>query len=111
MRSGSSSRLLILAGAHGASRQPSSGTSPAGAAAEWYLSAFSTGATSGSAPVVSGAAALLVGAFPNLSGAQIADILVTTADDGGAAGRDPVFGNGILNIGAAYAEARRRAGG
>ncbi len=105
------SGLIILAGAHGPDRQPTVGTSPAGAGAEWYLSAYSFGGTSGSAPVVSGAAALLAGAFPNLSGAQIAEILMTTADDAGAPGRDPVFGNGILNIGRAFALARTRAGG
>jgi len=45
---------------------------------------------------------LLASAFPNLTGAQIVDILFRSADDAGAAGRDGVFGNGILNIARAF---------
>jgi subtilisin family serine protease len=48
--------------------------------------------------VISGAAALLASAFPNLSGRQIVQLLLTTADDAGPVGRDSTFGNGILNI-------------
>ncbi|MBV9929615.1 MAG: S8 family serine peptidase [Alphaproteobacteria bacterium] len=59
--------------------------------------------TSFSAPVISGAAALLASAFPNLTGAQIIDILYRSADDGGAAGTDAIFGRGILNISRAFA--------
>ena len=58
--------------------------------------------TSFSAPQVSGAAALLAQAFPNLTGRQIADILLTTAFDAGAAGTDVVFGRGILDIARAF---------
>jgi hypothetical protein len=47
--------------------------------------------------------ALLAQAFPNLTGAQIVEILLTTARDGGSAGIDPVFGRGILDIGNALA--------
>jgi len=54
--------------------------------------------TSFSAPQVSGAAALLAQAFPNLTGRQIADILLRTAFDVGDFGIDVVFGNGILDI-------------
>ena len=60
--------------------------------------AFLYSGTSFSAPTVSGAAALLAQAFPNLTGARIAEILFTTADDLGAPGPDPVFGRGRLNI-------------
>jgi hypothetical protein len=88
----------------------------AGAGAEHYLAALGyrvrtfdeTGAaflyngTSFAAPVISGAAALLASAFPNLTGAQIVKLLLTTANDAGAAGRDDVFGNGILNIQRAF---------
>jgi subtilisin family serine protease len=42
--------------------------------------------TSFSAPVISGAAALLASAFPNLTGQQILQILLSSADDAGAPG-------------------------
>jgi hypothetical protein len=58
--------------------------------------------TSFSAPVISGAVALLASAFPNLTGAQIIDILYRSADDAGAAGIDAVYGHGILNIDRAF---------
>ncbi|MEZ5655640.1 MAG: S8 family peptidase [Sphingobium sp.] len=59
--------------------------------------------TSFAAPQVAGAAALLAQAFPNLSGAQIVDLLLQSADDAGATGTDAVYGRGILNIAAAFA--------
>jgi len=59
--------------------------------------------TSFSAPVISGAVALLASAFPNLTGSQIIDLLFKTADDVGAAGTDAVYGRGILNIARAFA--------
>jgi hypothetical protein len=58
--------------------------------------------TSFSAPVISGAAALLASAFPNLTGAQIVTILFNSADDAGAAGTDPTFGRGVINIARAF---------
>ena len=58
--------------------------------------------TSFAAPVISGAAALLASAFPNLTGAQIVKLLLTTADEAGDAGRDAIYGNGILNIHRAF---------
>lgn len=54
--------------------------------------------TSFATPQVSGAAALLADAFPNLTGQQIADILLRSAFDAGAVGADAVFGRGILDI-------------
>lgn len=59
--------------------------------------------TSFSAPQVSGAAALLAQAFPNLTGDQIVSILLDSARDSGAVGADAVFGTGILDIAAALA--------
>ena len=58
--------------------------------------------TSFSAPQVSGAAALLAQAFPNLTGRQIADILLRSALDVGESGVDTVFGHGILDINRAF---------
>ena len=58
--------------------------------------------TSFSAPQVSGAAALLAQAFPNLTGRQIADILLRSAFDVGAVGTDAIYGRGILDIARAF---------
>jgi hypothetical protein len=59
--------------------------------------------TSFAAPQISGAVALLAQAFPNLSGQQIVDLLLRTARDAGAAGTDPVYGRGILDLANAFA--------
>jgi hypothetical protein len=47
--------------------------------------------------------ALLAQAFPNLTGKQIVQILLNSADDLGAPGVDTVFGHGALNIARAFA--------
>jgi hypothetical protein len=67
---------------------------------EGYAYLFS--GTSFSAPQVSGAAALLAHAFPNLTGKQIVDILLRSAFDAGAAGTDSVYGRGIMDIARAF---------
>ena len=54
--------------------------------------------TSMAAPHVSGAAAVLKGAWPSLTGSQIADILLKTATDLGAVGVDEIYGRGMLNL-------------
>lgn len=59
--------------------------------------------TSFSAPQISGAVALLKQAFPNLTGAQMVDILLSSARDLGATGTDATFGRGMLDIAAAFA--------
>lgn len=61
--------------------------------------------TSFSAPQISGAAALLAQAFPNLTGAQIVNLLLSSARDAGAAGTDAIYGRGILDIARAFAPA------
>ncbi len=61
--------------------------------------------TSYSAPQIAGAAALLAQAFPNLTGAQIVNLLLTSARDAGDTGTDAVYGRGILDIGRAFAPA------
>ena len=58
--------------------------------------------TSFSAPVISGAAALLAQAFPNLTGRQIVELLYRSANDLGEAGDDATFGQGSLNIARAF---------
>lgn len=59
--------------------------------------------TSFSTPQIVGAVALLAQAFPNMTGQQIVDLLLRTARDGGAAGTDPIYGRGILDIANAFA--------
>ena len=88
----------------------------AGTGANFYLTALGyrvrtidhTGAgflysgTSFSAPIISGAVALVAQAFPNLTAAQIVDLLFRTADDLGAAGVDAIYGRGRLNLTRAF---------
>jgi hypothetical protein len=59
--------------------------------------------TSMAAPHVAGAAALIRQAAPNLSAAQVMDVLRRTAADRGAPGPDPDYGNGVLDLPAALA--------
>ena len=54
--------------------------------------------TSFAAPHVSGAAAILKGAFPNLSAKQIVRLLLITARDLGKSGVDTVYGYGLLDL-------------
>ena len=61
--------------------------------------------TSASAPVVSGAIAAVLSTSPGLTPLQAADVLTTHANDGGAAGTDPDYGNGSVNLGWALARA------
>lgn len=107
---------VIIAGSVGATGTISTFTNLAGASAQHFLSAVGeevrapdeTGAlflwsgTSFAAPQISGAVALLAQAFPNLTGAQIVEILYRTARDAGAGGTDAVYGRGILDLSAAF---------
>ena len=107
---------VLIAGAIDGNRQLADFTNKAGIAKYIYLTAlgvdvlalgtkgekFYYGGTSYSAPAVAGAAALLAGAFPNLTGKQIASLLLSSADGAGAPGVDDQFGHGILNIARAF---------
>ncbi|WP_081974391.1 S8 family peptidase [Sphingomonas taxi] len=108
--------LVIVAGSVGTNDVISSFSDKAGTGAAHYLTAVGekvrapnqSGAaylwsgTSFAAPQISGAIALLAQAFPNLSGAQIVDLLFRTARDVGAAGVDSVYGNGVLDLTKAF---------
>lgn len=59
--------------------------------------------TSFAAPQIAGAVALLRQAFPTLTAQQVVSLLLSSATDAGAAGTDPIYGRGILNIGNAFA--------
>ncbi len=67
-------------------------TTATGASYAWWSG------TSFSAPIVSGAAALVLSVQPGLSGAQAANILKSSADDLGAAGFDTQYGWGRVNV-------------
>lgn len=83
-----------------------------GADAAWYLATLSQevnmigpdgliaryNGTSPAAAAISGAIALVAQARPKLTGAQIVSLLLANATDAGTPGRDPVYGNGVLNI-------------
>ena len=116
--------MVIIAGSVGVARrrrhvninQISTFSNRAGTGAQYYLTAlgyrdrapdqtgtqFLWSGTSFSAPTITGAVALLAQAFPNLTGAQIVDILFQSADDLGAAGIDAIYGHGRLNIARAF---------
>lgn len=59
---------------------------------------YSGGGTSYAAPQVAGAAAVVWGAFPYFSNDQVRQAILGGAKDLGAAGVDPVFGWGLLDI-------------
>ncbi len=118
---------VIIAGSVDKTNVISSFTNQAGTEQQWFLNALGeqvccvyengvikTTATNGqnfvtvssgtsfSAPQIAGAAALLIQAFPNLTAAQVVNLLLKTAKDGGATGTDAVYGRGILDIAAAF---------
>ena len=109
--------LVLIAGATDSNKVLADFSNKAGNGAAYYLTAlgvrvrsndqtgtaFLYSGTSFSAPVVSGAVALLAQAFPNLTGAQIVDLLFRTATDLGAAGTDTTYGHGELNLAKAFA--------
>ncbi|SFG04062.1 Serine protease, subtilisin family [Novosphingobium sp. CF614] len=57
--------------------------------------------TSSATPQVSGLAALILSKWPQLSGIEAGQVIVNTARDIGAAGVDPVFGHGLIDVQAA----------
>jgi hypothetical protein len=111
------SRLIVIAGAYGtAAGDIASFSNQAGTGATQFLLApgdniesfdetgrsFRFDGTSFSAPVISGAVALIASAFPNMSGQQIVDLLYRTATDLGQPGVDSIYGNGLINLPAAF---------
>jgi len=114
-----SNGLVVIAGSVGTVASPneiSTFSNRAGIGADQYLAALGyrvrsfdeTGAallfsgTSYAAPNVAGALALLMSAFPNLTSAQVLDIMFRSADDAGNPGTDAVYGRGILNLSRAF---------
>jgi subtilisin family serine protease len=102
----------IAVGAVDSNNQIASYSNRAGATKQWFIvapgtninSTLKTGGigtmtgTSMAAPYVSGAVALLTEKYPNLTGAQVTEILFKTARDLGAPGVDDVYGHGLLDV-------------
>ncbi|GAB3521333.1 S8 family serine peptidase [Arthrobacter monumenti] len=57
--------------------------------------------TSGAAPIVAGVAALIRSKWPTMSANQVIQRIITTADDAGVPGKDPIYGYGLLDAEAA----------
>lgn len=74
-----------------AASEPLVGAMPNGGYAQWE-------GTSGAAPIVSGAAALVMAAHPELSAREVKHRLVSAADSQGDSGVDPEYGHGVLNV-------------
>lgn len=113
----SSRNMVIIAGSHTTDGTGlSSFSNAAGSGQNHYLVALGENVrtidhngtavlgsgTSFSAPQISGAAALLAQAFPNLTGAQIVNLLFDSALDLGATGTDSIFGRGKLSLTRAF---------
>ena len=108
--------LIIIVGAVDANGALADFSNKAGVGAANYLTAlgvrvravdntgtsFLYSGTSFSAPVVSGAIALIAQAFPSLTAAQIVALLYRSADDRGATGVDTVYGRGEINLARAF---------
>ena len=107
---------IIVVGSHNATEAMSSFSNRAGVSAAAFVSApgedvitacdgticYRVNGTSFSAPAVAGAMALLLDAFPNLTGREAVQILLSTARDAGDPGVDAVFGRGLLDIARAF---------
>jgi hypothetical protein len=104
----------IIAGASDRNDQIASFSDRAGSARDHYLVAPGDrivgpwgselaiiSGTSFSAPMISGAAALVMQRWPSLTAHEVADILFETATDLGVPGTDGIYGRGLLNIVAA----------
>jgi hypothetical protein len=107
---------IIVVGAHDSANQIADFSNRAGGSAGAFLSAagvdiitacdgtvcWRVSGTSFAAPAVAGALALLLDAFPNLSGRDAVAILLATAREAGDPGTDPVYGRGLLDIAQAF---------
>jgi hypothetical protein len=110
----SSPGAFIIAGAVDSSNNIASFSDRAGSAMNYYMVApgvnivfpwngtlYIGSGTSFSAPLIAGAAAIVMQRWPTLTAHQVADILFASATDLGAPGVDPIYGHGLLNVVAA----------
>ncbi len=99
----------IVVGASDASGNIAPYSNRAGDSADVYIIApgfnsfTSVQGTSFAAPRVAAVAAQIYAQNPNLSAQQVAEIILTSADDKGDPGVDRIYGHGLLNVGAALA--------
>lgn len=71
---------------------------PTGEQIPGYEDSFGFNGTSGAAPLVAGAAALIMEAYPQMSQEEVKAFLIENARDVGDAGFDPLFGYGQLDM-------------
>ncbi|MCF8506831.1 MAG: S8 family serine peptidase [Caulobacter sp.] len=107
---------LMAVGASAEDGSMASFSGRAGAAANGYIVApgedivtdcdgtgcWRVSGTSFSSPIVAGSLALLLQAFPMISGRDAVEILFRTATDRGDPGVDPIWGHGFLDLRAAF---------
>ncbi|WP_245945206.1 S8 family peptidase, partial [Brevundimonas bullata] len=107
---------IIVTGAHDSANQIADFSNRAGVSQSWFLSApgvsvvvdcedtscWRVNGTSFASPAVAGALALLLEAFPNLTGRQAVEILLRTGREAGDLGADVVYGRGLLDIAKAF---------
>ncbi|MGU3457537.1 S8 family peptidase [Brevundimonas sp. M1A4_2e] len=107
---------IIVTGAHDQAQQIAAFSNRAGVSQNAFLSApgvdvivdcedegcWRVNGTSFASPAMAGALALLLEAFPNLTGRQAIDILLRTGREAGDAGTDIVYGRGLLDIASAF---------
>ncbi|MBA4001683.1 S8 family peptidase [Brevundimonas sp.] len=107
---------IIVVGSTDSANVISSFSNRAGVSASRYLvapgegvitgcdgdSCWRVNGTSFAAPHVAGALALLLDAFPNLSGRDAIEILLQTAADLGPSGIDVTYGRGLLDLARAF---------
>ena len=109
---------IVVAGATGYYGELTSWSNRAGQVKPWYVAAPGewvltdckakcalVSGTSFSTSYVAGGLALMMEAWPQLSGREVAARLLATARDAGDAGVDDVYGRGVLNLGGAFAAA------
>ncbi|MEM1324452.1 MAG: S8 family serine peptidase [Bacteroidota bacterium] len=101
-------RLDIVAPSDGGANDPTVRTTDrvggAGYSGGDYTNGF--GGTSSACPLVSGVGALVLSIDPSLTGPEVHDILINTADDMGANGFDNFYGHGRVNAHQAVQEAQ-----
>ncbi|WP_240387301.1 S8 family peptidase [Brevundimonas naejangsanensis] len=107
---------IIVAGAHNTANVIADFSNRAGVSQSVFLSApgvdvivdcegdgcWRVNGTSFASPAVAGALALLLEAFPNLTGRGAVDILLRTGREAGDPGTDVVYGRGLLDISRAF---------
>lgn len=112
------SGAIVVAGATGYYGGITSWSNRAGQVKPWYIAAPGewvltdclakctlVSGTSFSTSYVAGGLALMMEAWPQLSGREVAARLLASARDAGDAGVDDVYGRGVLNLGGAFAAA------